>query len=69
MALSVRSNVLVTKISTNVRYLHNYLPWKCRIYSRIFEQLPFRFRYLHFISISNFLQATIRNSVLTRYSV
>ena len=26
MALSVRSNVLVTKISTNVRYLHNYLP-------------------------------------------
>jgi len=45
MALSVRTYICVSKISKKVRYLHQYLASMCRLYSRIFEQLPSSFRY------------------------
>jgi len=37
--------VCVTNVSTNVTYLHQYLPSMYQLYSKTFQQLPFTFRY------------------------
>jgi len=37
--------VRVNKVSTNVTYLHQYLPSMYQVYSKTFQQLSFTFRY------------------------
>jgi hypothetical protein len=59
----------VTKVWTNVRYLHQYLTSKCQLYYKTFQQLPFNYPYYHFLSISHFPQPNSQLSTHATFPV